>query len=189
MQQDNLAMRFFMTHRASLTDYAAKVLGDRGQAEDVVQEAWLTLASRKPAEGAAEVRAPLGYLRTMVRNLSIDLLRRRAREGRISGGDVEDAAGRVADESPSPEAALGARRDLDCVMGVLRSLPERQQVAIEMYRFGGYKLREIADHLQVSVPLVHLLISEGLAVCADRCGLDRNKNAAKNWAKNGRKAK
>lgn len=167
-------MRFFMTHRASLTDYAAKVLGDRGQAEDVVQEAWLTLAARS-GSAAAEVRAPLGYLRTMVRNLSIDLLRRKAREGRISGGDMDDASQIVADDRPSPETALGARRDLDCVLGVLRTLPERQQVAIEMYRFGGYKLREIADHLQVSVPLVHLLISEGLAVCADRCGLDRGK--------------
>ncbi len=188
MQHDNLAMRFFMTHRASLTDYAAKVVGDRSQAEDIVQEAWLTLAARRSDQPGVTtpLHAPLGYLRTMVRNLAIDLLRRRAREGQVSGGDMEAATLAVADNSPSPETAVGAQRDLDCVLGVLRGLPERQRVAIEMYRFGGYKLREIADHLQVSVPLVHLLVSEGLAICADRCGLDRpDRTGSRNGPKSG----
>ncbi len=163
-------MRSFMAHRAMLTDYAAKVVGDRVQAEDIVQEAWLSLTAR-PA--GADVRNPLGYLHRMVRNLAIDALRRKARESRFSGGDMDVAERMVADGQASPEAALSARRDLACVLDVLQGLPERQRIAIEMYRFGGHKLREIADHLGVSVALVHLLVSEGLAICADRCGLSR----------------
>lgn len=166
---EQLAMRFFMSHRPMLTDYAAKVVGDRAQAEDIVQEAWLSLARQR---GNADVRDPISYLRTMVRNLAIDALRRKMRESRLSGGDMETAIHMVADGRASPEAALSARRDLACVLGVLRTLPERQRTAIEMYRFGGHKLREIAAHLNISVPLVHLLISEGLATCADRCGID-----------------
>ncbi|MFT3967407.1 MAG: sigma-70 family RNA polymerase sigma factor [Sphingobium sp.] len=158
-----------MKHRAMLTDYAAKVVGDRALAEDIVQEAWLSLTARR---GGADVRDPVSYLRTMVRNLAIDMLRRKALESRLCGGDMDTAIRTVADNHGSPENALASRRDLACVLGVLRTLPERQRVAIEMYRFGDYKLREIADHLGVSVPLVHLLISEGLASCADRCGLD-----------------
>lgn len=170
VKHEQLATRFFMTHRAALIDYAAKIVGDRGQAEDIVQEAWLTLATR---QGGADIREPLSYLRRTVRNLAIDMLRRKGRGNRVAGGDMEDAIRSIADGHPSPEAQLSTRRDLACVMGVLGSLPERQRVAIEMYRFGDYKLREIADHLKISVSLVHLLISEGLAICADRCDLDR----------------
>lgn len=166
---ESLAMRFYMTHRPMLADYATKVVGDREQAEDIVQEAWLSLSAQR---GGADVRDPVGYLRTTVRNLAIDRLRRKTRENRLCGGDMESATRTVPDGEVSPERALSARRDLACVLGALRTLPERQRVAIEMYRFGDYKLREIAGHLGVSVPLVHLLISDGLAICAHRCGLD-----------------
>lgn len=164
-----LAMRFYMAHRPALTDYAAKVIGDREQAEDIVQEAWLSLSSQR---GGTEVQNPLGYLRTMVRNLAIDRLRRRERETRLWGGDMDSATRTVAANEATPEMTASARRDLACVLRVLRALPERQRIAIEMYRFGDYKLREIADHLGVSVSLVHVLISEGLATCANRCGLN-----------------
>ncbi len=33
----------------------------------------------------------------------------------------------------------------------MAELPERTRVALEMHRFGGFKLREIAAHLGVSV--------------------------------------
>ncbi len=161
-----------MKHRAVLTEYAAKILGNRAEAEDILQEAWVSLAARG-GSARAEVLEPLGYLRAMVRNLAIDALRRRARESRFGGEDMDVATRTVADGNASPENALSARRDLDCVLGVLRSLPERQRIAIEMYRFGDHKLREIAAHLGVSVALVHLLIADGLAACVERCGIDR----------------
>lgn len=159
-----------MAHRPMLTDYAAKVIGNREQAEDIVQEAWLALRAQR---GGAEVRDPLGYLRRMVRNLAIDRLRQRMRESRVLGGDMEGATRMVADTAATPERALFARRDLACVLNVLRSLPERQRVAIEMSRFGHHKLREIAVHLGVSLSLAHLLISDGLTACTTRCGIDR----------------
>jgi len=159
----------FMTHRAVLIDYAAKIVGDRGQAEDIVQDAWLLAAKMD----SAAIREPLGYLRRTVRNLAIDLLRRQVRETRVCGGDLETAVRTAQDPQGSPEALLSSRRDLACVLRILRGLPDRQRIAIEMHRFGQFKLREIADRLSISVSLVHLAISEGLATCADRCGIDR----------------
>ena len=163
-------MRAYMAHHPALLDYASKVVGNREQAEDIVQEAWLTLSRRG---GGNDVREPLGYLRTTVRNLAIDALRRRIRESRLMGGDLESAARTAIDVQANPEKAAFVRRDLACVMGVLRGLPERQRVAIEMYRFGDYKLREIADRLGISVSLAHVLIADGLAACATRCGIGR----------------
>lgn len=167
---DPVAMRAYMTHRSVLTDYAAKVIGNREQAEDIVQEAWLALRAQR---GGADVRDPFSYLRRTVRNLAIDSLRRRMRESRVMGGDMEGATRLAADGAASPERALFAKRDLACVLKVLRSLPERQRVAIEMSRFGHHKLREIAVHLGVSLSLAHLLIADGVTACATRCGIDR----------------
>ncbi len=161
-------MRAYMAHRPALIDYASKVIGNREQAEDIVQEAWLALSQRN---GGKDVREPLGYLRTTVRNLAIDALRRRVRETRLMGGDLESAARTAVDGQATPEATVFVRRDLACVMGVLRSLPERQRIAIEMYRLGDYKLREIADRLGISVSLAHVLIADGLAACTTRCGI------------------
>ncbi|MFT4055063.1 MAG: sigma-70 family RNA polymerase sigma factor [Novosphingobium sp.] len=163
-------MQIYMAQRQALTAYAAKVTGNREQAEDIVQEAWLALSAQR---ATARVRDPVGYLRTMVRNLAIDRLRQRMRERRLMGGDMEAAADTVPDNGPDPEQATIARRDLACVLRVLRSLPERQRVAIEMHRFGGYKLREIAKHLSVSVSLAQLLIADGLTACTVRCGIER----------------
>lgn len=168
MKSEQSFTALFMAHRATLLDYAARVVGDRTLAEDIVQDAWLSLA-RQPD---LEVREPLAYLRTMVRNLSIDALRRTFREARASGGDMENAIDTVADTQASPEAISSARRDLDCVMRVLRGLPERQRIAIEMVRFGDFKLREVAQRFGVSISLVHLLMSKGLATCAEKCGLE-----------------
>lgn len=169
VKHEQLAERVFMTHRAVLIDYAVRIVGDKTQAEDIVQDAWL-LSTRMDT---AAIREPLGYLRRTVRNLAIDLLRRKAREARISGGDLDAAIRTVEDPQASPEATLSSRRDLACVLRVLRGLPDRQRIAIEMHRFGQFKLREIADRLNISIALVHLAISDGLATCADRCGLDR----------------
>lgn len=163
-------MRAYMAQRPVLVEYAAKVIGNREQAEDIVQEAWLALSQRS---GGGDVREPFGYLRTTVRNLAIDALRQRVRESKLMGGDMESATRTAVDGHASPEMAVFVRRDLACVMGVLRSLPGRQRVAIEMYRFGDYKLREIADRMGISVSLAHLLIADGLATCSTRCGIDR----------------
>jgi len=168
--RDSVVLHFYTAHRVELVDYAAKITRDRVLAEDIVQEAWLTLSRQRAITVVLEPRA---YLRATIRNLAIDALRRKMRERKIGDEGLDAAARHVSDDMPSPEQSAIARADLDCVMRVLATLPRRQRVAIEMYRLGGYKLREIAAHLGVSVPLVHLLISEGVAICAQRCGLDR----------------
>ena len=49
----------------------------------------------------------------------------------------------------------------------MAELPERTRVALEMHRFGGFKLREIAAHLGISVTVAHELIAQAVAHC--RC--------------------
>lgn len=157
------ALTLYIAHRGRLLNYASGILGDASRAEDVVQDAWLRLDQ---AVRRGSVRYPLQLLYQIVRNLAIDSLRRSARDARVGSGDMEVAERVVADPKPSAESGLLAREDLRTVLDVLETLPERQRTAIELYRFQGLKLREIGERLGMSTSSAHLLIVEGLALCA-----------------------
>ncbi|MCY1267945.1 putative RNA polymerase sigma factor FecI [compost metagenome] len=158
-------LALYLSHRGELVNYAGGIVGDRAQAEDLVQEAWLRF------EAAAQARPldePVGYLYRIVRNLALDSRRRTLREGRVVEWQGESATGEIADESPSPEAEAVARAELGLLMAAMAELPERTRIALEMRRLGGCKLKDIAAHLGVSVSVAHDIIAEGIAHCRRR---------------------
>jgi RNA polymerase sigma-70 factor (ECF subfamily) len=154
----------YLAHRGRLVRYASGILGDASRAEDVVQDAWL-IYDQLPEKHS--VRDPLAYLHRMVRNLAINALRHVAHRQRITAEDFDSAVQTIAAPDPSAEADLIARQRLDHFMERLALLPERQQTAVRMHRMEGYKMREIADRLGVSIALVHSLIADALIRCAD----------------------
>jgi RNA polymerase sigma factor (sigma-70 family) len=158
-------LAFFMAHRPNLVSYASGIVGSRAQAEDVVQEAWLRFDD---ASRLRLLEEPLGYLYRIVRNLALDGRRRLAREDR--GRDSYAAVAAEADGQTglTPEREALHKDALRIVMAAIAELPERTQVALEMHRFGGCKLREIADHLGISVTLAHSLVAEGIEHCRRR---------------------
>lgn len=162
MNQQTIALQLYETRRARLIAYATRLLSDPSHAEDVVQDAWLQFAAHADH---ASIRDPEGYLHRMVRNLAIDRLRRAAHYRRIAGADMETAQRTVEDGAPSAEHDLIVRQEYGRVLECLAGLPQQQRLAIEMHRIGGYKMREIAARLGVSIPYVHSLIARGLAAC------------------------
>ncbi|MGC4250874.1 MAG: sigma-70 family RNA polymerase sigma factor [Sphingobium sp.] len=168
VKHERVALHLYETQRASLVGYAARLLGDRSRAEDIVQDAWL-IFDQLPDQQA--VRDPVAYLRRTVRNLSLNALRRLGQYQQIAGADVDDAR-LIVDQTPSAEDQAIARQSLNRFMERLAMLPERQRTAIRMHRLEGRKMREIADLFGVSIPMVHNLISDGLVKCADPADAD-----------------
>lgn len=158
MPSDSSAL--FSQHRGSLIDYAARIVGSRVQAEDVVQEAWLKL---RLAEEQRAVLEPVAYLYRLVRNLAIDTRRKLSREV-VRDGSEESVLG-VADEAPSAERAAAARDELRLVLEALATLPERTQIAVRMNRIEGRTLQEVANHLDLSVTRTFTIVAEGVAHC------------------------
>ena len=159
-------LTLYLTHRGDLVNYASGIVGDRAQAEDVVQEAWLRFDSA--AERNATVKDPLSYLYRIVRNLAVDGLRRIVREDRVMDRSADEHLATAADQQPSPECEAVARAELRLLSEAMAELPERTRVALEMQRLGGYKLKDIAAHLNVSTTVVHHMIADGLAHCRRR---------------------
>jgi RNA polymerase sigma-70 factor (ECF subfamily) len=158
-------LAFFMAHRPNLVSYAAGIVGSRAQAEDLVQEAWLRFddASRRRL-----LEEPLGYLYRIVRNLALDGRRRRTREERGRDTYATIAPEAEGEVGITPEREALDKDALSVVMAAIAELPERTRVAVEMHRFGGRKLREIADHLGISIGAAHALVAEGIAHCLER---------------------
>lgn len=165
---DKAVLNLFVAHRGALVDYAAGIVGDRAQAEDLVQEAWLRLDQ---AASRSRLDQPLGYLYRIVRNLALDLYRRTRRERQVvSGGSLDTLNDVSPDECPSPEKAVLYKDQLELLRLAMDELPERTRIAMEMHRFGGCKLKEIAAFLGISLPMAHVLVSEGVAHCKRRLG-------------------
>lgn len=158
-------LALYTAQRGRLVDYAEGIVRDRALAEDIVQEAWLRVTTL--AEGRL-LEEPLGYLYRVVRNLALDGRRRTKREEGVFPTDGVATLELAPDEKPSPEIQAAAKDELRLLNLAMGELPERTRIALEMRRFGGCKLREIADHLGISVTSTHELIAQGLAYCRRR---------------------
>lgn len=145
----------YIEHRAELVNYVASITGCRARAEDVVQDAFLRFV---PEDGAASQPGTPGiaYLYRIVRNLAFDFTRRSAMENRHQNEQsVEWLRPR---EESGPEQLMLHRDKLEQLAAVLDELPERERLAIEMHRLGGYTLSEIAQRLGVSTATAYRLV-------------------------------
>jgi RNA polymerase sigma-70 factor (ECF subfamily) len=119
---------------------AYKVLADRGQAEDVVQEAFLSVW-RRAASFDAVKGSPRGWLMSIVHNASID--RRRGRFRRQQDEvDIDDHAWRLAEDDVWDD--VSRQLDREQVRRALAEIPKEQRETLEMAYFGGLTQAEIA---------------------------------------------
>lgn len=167
VKRDALKLNLFLAHRSALVDFATPIVGDRSRAEDVVQEAFIRFVP--PADVAEpELRQPVAYLYRIVRNIALDRSRRRAMEQRRGHG--EPAWWMIPPMPRTPEQELQHRQALERVAVALAELPPDTRLAVEMHRFGGHTLAEIATRLGVSVPTAHRLIRDAMVRIAGRLG-------------------
>jgi RNA polymerase sigma factor (sigma-70 family) len=157
---------FFMQHRRALVEYAAGIVGSRAQAEELVQEAWFRLDD---AVSKRVIHQPLAYLYRIVRNLALDGRDAAHREGSVVlPADLGDLAKSAEFSGPTPEGIALYKDELRLLLQAMDELPARTRIAFQMHRLGGFKLREIASHLNISLPLAHTLVADGLEHCKER---------------------
>jgi RNA polymerase sigma-70 factor (ECF subfamily) len=132
-------------HGGPAYSLAYRIVGDRGTAEDVTQEAFLSLwrSGAKYDRARGSVRT---WLLGVVRNRAIDALRREA----TRAPTVELELERLPDQGPYTELtdAEALRQEAAReVRSALRVLPADQLKVIELAYFGGLSHSEIAEAL------------------------------------------
>lgn len=156
---DAQILNLYAAHQRDLAKYAGAIIGDSSTAEDIVQEAYLRFSTAMSNEWRDN---PVGYLYRIVRNLALDYCRRARLERALFPHTTDEVADILFAEHSMPEHQAGVVSELKQLQTVLNELPERTRIAFEMHRFGGYKLREIAEHLNISSSMAQLLVQDGL---------------------------
>lgn len=141
---------------AKLYGICLRVLGDEADAQDTLQDVYLTVWKRAGLFDAAKA-SPVTWLSVLARNRAIDRLRAR----RAPGEDI-DAALDIADDGPSAlevaEQAEDGRRLAHC----LGELDERARDSIRAAFFDGASYPELAERQGVPLPTMKSWIRRGL---------------------------
>ena len=162
---DAQTLSLYRDHQLRLVGYAYNIIGDSDRAEDIAQDAYLRF-SVAMAENPLD--NPVSYLYRVVRNLALDYCRRRQLEKKLFSQSVDEWTEILPDDRYTPEQEAISSDALEKLQRAMNELPERTRVALEMHRLHEYKLREIAEHLNISIPMAHYLVKEGLTYCQSR---------------------
>jgi RNA polymerase sigma-70 factor, ECF subfamily len=143
---------FFDRHGGAAYSLAYRIVGERAGAEDVVQEAFISIwrSGARFDRARGSVRA---WTLSIVRNRAIDALRSRAGKApKLTFDDDGILEQRPADDSTEDEAMR--HETAGEVRGALETLPGDQAKVIELAYFGGFSHSEIAEMLGVPLGTV-----------------------------------
>ena len=149
----------FRERYRDLYGLAYRLLGDHGEAEDVVQETFLRLDGQAVLDRPDEEVA--AWLRRVCLNTAYNRLR-----GQRRASDRLDRAGRAeraddeSDTAPTPMMDVLRAEEQRAVRQALASLPERQRACL-LLRHAGYSYAEIAATLDLAVGSVGVLLARG----------------------------
>jgi RNA polymerase sigma-70 factor, ECF subfamily len=135
-----------------------RILGDRSEAEDVLQDVYLT-AWRKAASYEESVATPITWLVAIARNRSIDRLRT---SGAARANLPIEAAANVADASLNAVERLEISEDQARLRDCLQELDERQSAAIRSAFLDGSTYEELAKKASVPLGTMKSWIRRGL---------------------------
>jgi RNA polymerase sigma-70 factor (ECF subfamily) len=145
-------------HAAGAYGLACRIVRSRATAQDVVQEAFLSLW--RSDRYCAEKGSLRTFLLSIVRNRAIDVLRKERRCGAEDRGDDRALVGLSAVDRTDAEVE---QRELEChLRAALTKLPAAQQRALELAFFDGLTHHEIALELDEPIGTIKGRIRLGL---------------------------
>jgi len=130
---------------AKLFGVCLRILGERGEAEDVLQEVYMTVW-RKAADFDATRASPMTWLITIARNRSIDRLRA-TRQSRNM--DPIDYATEIADATAGADSAMEDLQERARLHGCLEGLASHERAALRGAFFDGNTYEDLAARMKV----------------------------------------
>jgi RNA polymerase sigma-70 factor, ECF subfamily len=150
----------FDRHASAAFSLAYRMCGRPAMAEDIVQEAfvslWRSSAAYDPTRGSVRV-----WVLSVVRNRAIDAFRR---EGAKATTDLDQSG--MAERLPALELTdreVERRDDARQVHAALKGLPPDQRQVIELAFFGGFSHTQIAEMLKLPAGTVKGRMRLGLS--------------------------
>ncbi|WP_342737679.1 sigma-70 family RNA polymerase sigma factor [Bradyrhizobium sp. B117] len=149
--EENFLVRQFEANRDHLRAVAYRMLGSRGEVDDVVQEAWLRV-SRYDTSDIANLR---GWLTTVVARICLDMLRaRKSRKEDPMGPHVPEPVDETREREAEMADSVGA-----ALLVVLETLQPAERLAFVLHDMFAVPFEEIAPIVGRSVDASRQLAS------------------------------
>lgn len=143
---------------AKLFGICLRILGDRKEAEDALQDVYVNLWQRADRYDP-ERASPISWLATFARNRAVD----RLRSGKVRQGAVSvDEAAPIPDSAPLADTLLIDAEKTTQIHDCLNSLEERQRSAIRTAFFDGKTYQQLADAADVPLGTMKSWVRRGL---------------------------
>ena len=127
------------------------LLDSQEDAEDAVQELYLKIFSG--SKNMMDVKNPVAYGTTLLRNICIDRIRRR------NAVRTEEIQEYIVSDTSGPDETSACRDALKSLLQEMEKLPEKQSRALKMRAFEGLEYQEIAKRMRLSQVKERVLIS------------------------------
>jgi RNA polymerase sigma-70 factor (ECF subfamily) len=172
-QESSELLTHFLANREAIRRFLAARASGAQEADDLLQELFLKISRFEPTE---EVKNPVSYLFRTAMNLAHD--RRRERQ-RAALRDASWADSRqtilgteAVDDTPSAEAAYGARQRLAAVHTALDELSPQCRRVFVLHKLEGLPHEQVADRLGISRSTVEKHMHTALKHLIARLGRD-----------------
>ena len=153
---DNLAqMKIYRLYYKPMYHVALRILGDQMEAEDVMQESFLTAFRNL---GSVDLSTSFGgWLKRIVVNRSLDTLRKRKNEVEL----MDDIPDEIQPQSIYQPDEDTVEEKISKVRRAMERLPEKYRIVLNLSLFEGYDHEEIGQILGVTASTSRAQVSRG----------------------------
>ena len=166
--EERAAGRMYDRHAAVVYGLALRIVKEVADAEEVVVEVFAQ-AWREATRFDGSRGTVIGWLTTITRTRSLDLIRSRQRRERATdaASTMLDAPAAMSEGFRSPDALVEETDRASAVAEALRELPEAQRSAIELAFYEGLTHPEVAERLKEPLGTVKTRIRLGMLKLRD----------------------
>jgi RNA polymerase sigma-70 factor, ECF subfamily len=149
-------------HCRLLFSLILRILRDRGEAEDVLQEVFVRVWDRADSYNPS-LGTPAAWLVRISRNQAIDRLRSRTVRAGIHAPEI-DRPEQTADPAPDadPERYAASTEERHVIAEAIAALPQEQRLLIESAFYEGYTQSELAERFDLPLGTVKTRIRTGM---------------------------
>ena len=152
----------YQATRSKLFGVSLRIVRERPLAEEVLQDSFVSIWNHA-SDYARAKSAPLTWMTAIVRNRSLDVMRRTREEP-----DIDEAlTASLADESAAPARDAERQAEAHSIQDCLGELEAEQRQTIALAFFHGLTHSELAAHLRRPLGTVKTHIRRGLARLRD----------------------